>query len=751
MAVEKTPLEMQMDEAKKKANQPIAVKSATGELTSINPASTGQAAAALGQPVPTTPLSVAGTGMNPNAAKMAGTPNQLAGANQQNLLSTQQREQQGRTQTTADEQAKLEKSQNLQNLGSLGDRVQNLINSNISANEIQPVQLSLNQKDAQGNPIAATPEQTALQTAINSQDPTQVNTALATWANAEKAAGRPVDFSTVASMFGSPEQALSTALQSGLQDTIKVDENAIKGLGYTDLNDFKDKTGIDIPPGTTLAQLQNSVSQAVTSEFSENERLKKIAFDPNSSVAERSSARQSLIDNGSLKLNAAEEQAHQLETKVANADEVQFMGGTHKLDDLLNDQNFTGLVSKALNDPATMEKLKQTNPDIASFIQSNGAALKEVTDQIPQATDSFQQMQDQYKSLNKVGSTTMNASVMAALYPGYNADQFVSSLPQANGNVATYMNGLSDTDKATFADSLNKWGEADAGLVQGLQKLNSQQLNMLFNTPGGQEASSAFQAYYKNPKDPYLASVFKGMGPGQLKDLNSPGVQQKLHTAMAQSYLSIPPGTKGPKADAANTVLANPKLLPLIQDKNLTSSELLNTKFTPNDLDSLLALKNLSPSMNNASKASLDNVLNTVRTANTNDVLKNMGLTSSIDKQIAHPESFDGHTYQITDSINSLRALQKKNSGNGHIDDDLINSKITDLQAALKAANQEHARKQAAENTPGTPEAKAKKQSLIQKYGPDVAATMLGLPPGSFSAGSAVAGAAKKLGKKLGL
>ena len=119
----------------RKTSKKTTLRGANGQLQQTNRNELNQLAADRGlSGAPTSPLAAQLLGANPDAAKMAGTPQQKAKAlnpliDPNNNLQTVQRRQQARTQQTGQEAAQFEKSLTLQQAGAIGDSVHQLISS----------------------------------------------------------------------------------------------------------------------------------------------------------------------------------------------------------------------------------------------------------------------------------------------------------------------------------------------------------------------------------------------------------------------------------------------------------------------------------------------------------------------------------------------------------------------------------------------------------------------------------------------
>jgi hypothetical protein len=664
MAIEQSPLERQIEEAKKKSNAPVNVKDVTGQLTAFQPGQLGQAVQAQGVQTPTTPVSVAGTGMGPDSAKMAGTPNQLQGAQQRDTLSTAQRQQQGRTEMTPEEQAKREKSANLQSLGTLGDRVQGLINTNLNA--IQPVTGLAAAEGTQG-------DTTAIATAIQGSDPAAVQTALANYFNAEKTAGRTPDVTKITGLFKDPAEAVAAVVSAGLM-------NDVKASDIVGLDNELSNAGIQFGPEDTLASVQTKIKQAVETEFQEGERLKGVAFSPSASPAERAAARQALMDMGSLQLSATEESAHKVEQAVAEADDVEFGGKSYKMTDLLNDTTMSGLIVSALKDPNTLAKLKETNPQLASFIETQRTNLQGFADELAPAQQQFTETQDKNANLDKTDFGNLDATAMSVLYPGWTPDGFVAAVPEmAAGGVSSFIKNaqMDPSLKSSLLSTVNTLSRYNPNLVAGFNKLNEGQLKSLL-TPNSKE-NSMLQGYLKaleNPSDPYLKYAFSGITDKNMAKLMDPAFQTKYTDALTMQIFGTAPNAA--TADQL-TVMRDPDIQDLLQDGKFDKTDIQQLSLD-NNLEDLISLTKLP--LSGKVKTELESAITEQKTRYTNEAMNKYGAFKNLDLYLNNLNDPNNRAILTSFRDNIIPDLLK----DPYVDQDLVNEILDRINGGMPSA-----------------------------------------------------------------
>ena len=143
-----------------------------GRLQLASQETVQQKAQQLGIAPPITALGTAGLGTTAQQRAMAGTPQQKQAAfqvAQDQTIQEAQRRRQFRTEMTAEEEQAKEKSQTLQNLGELGDRVQDLLNQALAQQGAEvSQQLQVNQQALEGAELQGGVSQDAFSQALQS-------------------------------------------------------------------------------------------------------------------------------------------------------------------------------------------------------------------------------------------------------------------------------------------------------------------------------------------------------------------------------------------------------------------------------------------------------------------------------------------------------------------------------------------------------------------------------------------------------
>lgn len=385
------------------------------------------------QAPPIDPMSAASIGANANQQKMMGSPaqtqNALRIANEPGqTLQSAETLQTDRTKQTSTEQQETQKSQALQQLGPLGDRVNDLINAQrdkLGAAAGKGVAVQAAPNTLQG--IPTDPQKlTQLKDAAkalmaNPMDQNlllQVNTLLG------RDPSSTIDPAQMSSLYESSVDSLSRGGADVVSNSLTVDDLAkLPAFGY-DLQSLGKL--LDTPPEQlgkfTIPELQQKLSQVHDTVFSTTAQLQQKANSGELGGAERALARQAGREASTTGVRASESDMNHLAQQIANADQVQFNGKTYAVEDLLKDETISGTISEYLNAPAgsdVRKQLEKNEPALVSFINKNGAVLTQAANQMAHAEQQFKSTNERNQAVSKIGNTTLDPEVMKAILPGY--------------------------------------------------------------------------------------------------------------------------------------------------------------------------------------------------------------------------------------------------------------------------------------------------------------------------------------------
>lgn len=618
-------LEEAMERAKRAKQSPIVAKDTTGQLTAVRPKNLQERFDISGQPTPQLPLQAQVAGGTPDQTKMIGTATQKQSAQREQVqpnqqLATQQRQEQGRSTATGQEQQKLEKSANLQALGSVGDAVHNLISNEftkITATQVQATPANGTQVDAK------------ITNALNSGTPDQKKQAIVDYMNQfQENNGKAPTVADLQSLFpNDPAAAISTAAAAGLSDQLQADDNFAAALGMSDvqnLSQLQDKLGIQLPVGGTIQDFQKAISDAVQAEFGETERLKSLMYDPQASAQDRAAARQQLVDAGALGLSAAEQQAHNIEQSVSNADEVQFGGKSVKLEDLLNDHNFSGMVKSYYDNPQAAESIKKENPQLAQWLDSQKSNLEGIAKEVTGIGNDVQQTFNKNQELLKTASGALSPELAKLAIAGDTSKFGTEAIGYTKAGIGAYLNERKNNNDPAVASTLSAYNwiaqNTDPKVASVWAKVNPKGLEDLFVAGG---PFDQYKDYLSNPNDPLLKIAFSGVkGPEDLSKATTKLTDLNVNKALGRVVNSTP--------DKKITALS-PATKSLLEDGTLSPDEINQIPTMPSSLADLTNLKNLIPASNKNLQGPLDFKMESIKSDITTKAMQTNKISPTVE------------------------------------------------------------------------------------------------------------------------
>lgn len=488
------------------------VRGPGGILTEESTAGLQQLAANAGLPSPPmTPAGAGQLGASPQQQKMVGTPAQKDAAlqiaqNPQQYLGTAQRQDTTRTEETAEERQRREKSQQMGGLSNLGDRVQDTINKFIqTGTQAAPT----TQLKASSGAITAAAKlgvldqnAPAFQAALNAYIQSGGTDAQAI-ANMNLAAGK--DATNMMSkedidnlLAGTGELVASTASEAIKPENVTISDLISQGgLPYTG-QQLEELLGLPAgaTAGMTLAQLQASVKQEQDKEFSRGTSTAAEAI--TGGQAEQAAARGALRGFSGVGVTSAEKQVADIQQAVARGDQVNFGGKQYSVTDLLSDATIQGIVKDYFSDPnsESSKELAAQNPEFVQFLTKNSDALTAATHALDIGVDNFRALQTKRQDLVG-GLGNLPPDVQAAL--GIPTDKFITSESQlASVKPVVHMaqtnpairGELADPDNARALadlseDELNRLQIGKAGSKWDQYKQAQRDMSAIANIPDG--------------------------------------------------------------------------------------------------------------------------------------------------------------------------------------------------------------------------------------------------------------------------
>lgn len=412
---------------------------------------------------PTTPMAAQMTGASAQAAKMAGTPQQMQAALQQaseqpNLQTALRQKQYGREVTGA-EAAGMSKSADMQKLGGLGDRVTKMITDELgkvgTAEDVKlSADLDIIRKDPTGTSQAAM--DAMLRIAQSGQDLDKIKQLI-------------------------PEAAatIGTIAKQTIADpsTVKASQ-FLPDLGYTpeSLAELLGVTPEEVQ-GYSVAQLQDKVNQVASEEFTATQQLEQQAVSPLVGAAERGLAREAARELSATGVRASEADMQRLADDVSTAEQVTLFGETRNIADWLADDEVSALVKDVLESPEGSQLRKdmeaQAKP-FYDFIIRNEGILKDAASKLDTSTTEFKAIQTFNKDLFK-GLSDAAIQAYAPQATGFKS----ARLTTTDVPLLTYRAGLSDADRQLADNELNKIQASDPDMAKEISTLSADQLAIL--------------------------------------------------------------------------------------------------------------------------------------------------------------------------------------------------------------------------------------------------------------------------------
>lgn len=414
---------------------------------------------------PTMPIGGTLIGANPDAVKMVGTSAQLNAAQSRqqdqaapvDSLQTAVRQQQSRTATTTAEQGKMQKSADMQALGGLGDRVTNFIDTQRA--KLTTAKATMHAEVGAGG--VATQSAADALTAL-ARDPSNMKLQKA----ANLALGRTPEQSTTitaaeipglyASAVSSISKSGAEAVDNSLNISTLISDPA---FGY-DANSLSNLLGLpaDQISAMTVKQLTDAVNNTIATEFSASAANQQVATSGIAGQAERAMAQSAGRELSSTGIRATEADQANLESQIANADQVLFGGQTYQIEDLLNDETISNKITEYMNaseGSPTRDTLERSEPQLIEFINKNDQVLKDAALTLAHGADTFQAIQDQVKSLGQQGGVPVDTKLMRTLIEGYGKDYKTHNVDPSSVPFLANLTGKTDLEKQVAVTGVN--------------------------------------------------------------------------------------------------------------------------------------------------------------------------------------------------------------------------------------------------------------------------------------------------------
>lgn len=451
-------------------NKKSLVKGPGGHLTEESQENVQTLAGRAGlQSAPLDPASTATIGGNPHQQKMAGSPAQAASAlrmaqDPSQSLANTVRTQQARTQQTDQEKQGQEKSQALQDLGQLGDRVNQLI-------EGQRQKLVAQAAPQAQQAVAAAPQATGLPTdpakltALKNdlktfqQNPNdmevllRINEALGRQANTVLA---PAE---IAGLYESSVDAIARAGSDTLDNDLQVED--LIALGNFPYQAAELSSLLNVPEADiskySVVQLRDALNKAADQEFTNAQQLEQQATSTVLGSAERAQARGLARESSATGQRASEADVARLEQQLVNVEIVSFGGTQISVDELLKDETISGIISDYLNAPEGSElrrNLETTEPQLVQFIKSNEAVLDDAAKAMGAGATEFANIQKDNEGIGQIGGQQLDPELLKAIIPGFGTGLNSSRIDTAKYPILAHLKNMDPAQAEEYVKGL---------------------------------------------------------------------------------------------------------------------------------------------------------------------------------------------------------------------------------------------------------------------------------------------------------
>ena len=430
---------------------------------------------------PTSPQEAAVQGANPDAAKMVGSAAQqnamMSNPDGPQTLQDRLRTGQTRSEATQSERDKIKQSQSLQSLGGLGERVGNLIASALPSSDPNTQQTP----QLQVSDDVTDPEVRSLlgRLAQNPSDPNLLY-------RAQKALG--VSGETAETMLGkyfkSGADAIASAAAAQTPDTLTVSSSQGDLFdSETEKAEVADALGLTVEQlnSMSLQDLQDAVAEVERSAQSDVADLRKLAGDMNASPAERQAARQALAEAGATGVMDAESQVANIAEQVDNADQIEVMGKSMSVEDLLSDEGMSSLIKDYLSsDAETRASLDASNPDLTQWIKDNEAALGQMADQLEDTQEGLVASLAESAKFNQTPVGELPEEFMTAMYGENWKDGVFAGVALEDSPMTSILKDENTPPHVAqnLMDALNEF-KGDPKAMKELSKMSRAELNEL--------------------------------------------------------------------------------------------------------------------------------------------------------------------------------------------------------------------------------------------------------------------------------
>lgn len=472
------------------------IKEGSGPLTETSNEEVQGLAQKAGMPsTPSNPFSASGIDANADQAKMMGTPAAQMGAQrmeiqQQDSLSTQNRQAQSRKQSTAAEQDEQVKALQFDGLGSLGDRVQQIATGmlNQTATGANAITSAMQADDAKVEayikPGADKAQTSQLLNKLGDGSVTDAEMVqLATNLGFTDVSNLGQLKESIKSQFMTAGEQLGAFTSGRIADNLFVNQLTgpqLQDIGFSSISDFAAALGVPEATlsGMSIRQLQDQFGKKRLEDFGKTQRAQAVIADPTASRAEKEQALLELKELGATGVRSAESDVKAIEKQVIDASTVKFGGQDYTVEDLLKDDTIKGIVKTYLTDPEEAKNLADKEPAFAEWIEKNKKVLAAASSDVDARQESFAKVQLDNMKVGETEQGNLSADTMKSIYPDFG--KLTSQKYEEPAFLKMIKNGDLPSDTASnLISTANELANIDPKYVQDLAGISSDELNAL--------------------------------------------------------------------------------------------------------------------------------------------------------------------------------------------------------------------------------------------------------------------------------
>lgn len=413
----------------------------------------GQLAAAQG--LPAAPVSATGTAVlqgTPQQQAMAGTPAQKKGAiaaavTKQVLPAAEtglELAQKMRPEAAVDEAKAREMGRYAEAFGTIGDKVNQMVESAVAAATAPTVKATLILTDDQRKTIDArkatlpAADQAKLEAALTTlatqgQSAAAINTAILSLNTllGNDTTGKLLQGSALELYWKNINEGVAGQAQAGIQAGIKGPDDKltlqdIQGIG-SNWEELSSLLGVTIPEAQnlTISEVQNRLAQVGQEQFGQTQTVLARIASPLATSAERTALRGVIQDLEQSGIAGVEMQYQKLLNDVDQGKTVQVAGKDYTIEELLQQGPLYDLAMSIYNakDPQEIERLKKEEPGLYQWLITNRDALIVAKDEAKYGAD---RLKNHNIEADKTRDIFANSSLATLLPTNYQPGKVIS-------------------------------------------------------------------------------------------------------------------------------------------------------------------------------------------------------------------------------------------------------------------------------------------------------------------------------------